>query len=142
MPNESIAFSHIYFAYTKNYIINTNLFRVPQYICYNEQFCGGFYSERITLSHNNITCRAPKDFPIYFYEHLYNPVTLAIKALYLDLFKCNTIIYNNHSVVCNSSIMYRCVNPTKCISKRQVCDDTIDCDYRDDEQCSFIGNNC
>ncbi len=128
------------FCIQKNATIDSNTYRIPQYICYNDQLCGEFSCNESILSFNNMTSRPPKDLPIVLQERLFNPMTSAIKSMYRPLFKCNTIP-SHDSIVCNSSVMYRCINSSRCISKRHVCDGVIDCTYEDDEQCSFIGNN-
>jgi len=65
MPNAPIAFGHIYFAYTKKYIIEQKrTTNNPEYICYNEQLCGGFLSNTSVVLFNNTTCRRPQDFPL------------------------------------------------------------------------------
>ncbi|CAF1604939.1 unnamed protein product, partial [Didymodactylos carnosus] len=54
MPNASVAFGHIYFAYTKQYIIKqTKVIVHPEYVCYNELFCNGFDSNNTTILFNN-----------------------------------------------------------------------------------------
>ena len=105
----------------------------PAYICYNDQLCGGFYSNKTLLSFNNSTCRHPEDFPINFFNKDGSWMTTYVKPIYQQLYQCNTIIYNNSSV-CNSSTMYQCINSSKCISKHRLCDGLKDCDYKDDEQ--------
>jgi hypothetical protein len=75
IPNVPIAFGHIYFAYTKEYIINqTTWSNTPEYVCYNEQLCNGFYPNKTLISFNNTTCRRPQDFQLDFI-HDYPGVT-------------------------------------------------------------------
>ena len=62
-PTVPIAFSHIYFAYTNQYLINeTDPEGIPpEYICYNEQLCAVFPSDTSTVSFKGATCRRSKD---------------------------------------------------------------------------------
>jgi hypothetical protein len=63
MPNAPVAFGHIYFAYTKQYIIKqTKVIIHPEYVCYNELFCNGFDSNNTTILFNNSMCRKSQEF--------------------------------------------------------------------------------
>ncbi|UJR08064.1 hypothetical protein I4U23_012341 [Adineta vaga] len=39
---------------------------LPEYICYNQSLCNGFYPTNELLFLNHSTCRRPKDFPVTF----------------------------------------------------------------------------
>ncbi|CAF2574165.1 unnamed protein product [Rotaria sp. Silwood2] len=145
VPAGPVAFGHIYFLYTKENILRSYV-RVPppQYVCYNDQLCGGFHLNRTLLSFNNDTCSRPTDFPLTF--NSLGPTrgnwnSMYVLPLYKQLYSCNTVVHSG-SVNCNSSIMYRCLNSSKCIVKHRLCDGINDCDYKDDEQCSSINNSC
>jgi hypothetical protein len=64
-----------------------------------------------------------------------------LTPIFKQLYKCKTII-NNNSAVCNSSIMYQCINSSKCISKYRIGDGLSDCDYGDDEEEKVIYDIC
>ena len=117
-PNVPIAYSHIYFAYTKDYIINSNntIGLSPEYICYNDTLCGGFQPNGTSLLFANKTCHRPKDFPVSFYLDTLDWYTRFIKPIYLQLSRCNNVQFNN-SLICNSLTQYQCQNSSKCISK-------------------------
>jgi hypothetical protein len=124
IPAVPVLFGHIYLAYTKEDILNTTrLWHKPQYVCYNEEFCEGFYPNRTLFSFNNVTCRRPEDFPIYFRPALGRTswIRSLIIPLYKQLYKCNTIIRNDPTF-CDSSTMYQCVNSSKCISNTHLYD--------------------
>ncbi|CAF2823515.1 unnamed protein product [Rotaria sp. Silwood2] len=145
MPAGSVAFGHMYFLYTKEGILRSNA-RVPppEYVCYNDRLCGGFYSNRTLLSIGNNTCRRPTDFPLTlkslglsrgYWRSIY------VLPIYEQLHQCNTVAHSG-STSCNSLIEYRCLNSSKCISKHRLCDGKNDCDYKDDEQCSSVNDSC
>jgi hypothetical protein len=142
IPAAALAFGHIYLAYLKRAVLDLNSEHYPQYVCYNDQLCGGFYSNRTLLIVNNSTCRRLEDFPITLPEKVkVDWVDTYIRFLYAQLYQCNTILHHNFAV-CNSSTMYRCINSSKCISKHRLCDGMNDCDYKDDEQCVFNNGIC
>ncbi|UJR34378.1 hypothetical protein I4U23_021786 [Adineta vaga] len=145
IPVKPILFGHIYFIYHKERTIN-HLSGVipPDYICYNDQLCGGFHLNRTLLSIDNHTCRLAKDFPVKYSLMGFGRdkwLSSFVVPLSKQLSQCNTILYNNLTI-CNNSNLYQCQNSTKCISKYRLCDHIRDCDYNDDEQCSLFSNIC
>jgi hypothetical protein len=142
IPAGPLAFGHIYLAYLKKAVLDLNAGHYPQYICYNDQLCGGFYSNRTLLMLHNSTCRRLEDFPITLPAKVkVDWVDTYIRFLYEELYQCNTIPHNNFAV-CNSPTMYQCINSSKCISKHRLCDGMDDCDYKDDEQCALNNSIC
>ncbi|CAF1673497.1 unnamed protein product, partial [Adineta ricciae] len=145
MPWAPAFFGHIHFVYIiedlkKPYYKTTS----PQYVCYNDQLCGGFMPTETLLSLQNSTCRRPKDFPLRFTSHGFVRgiwKDMYIMPLHEHLYQCNTVVYNDPAI-CSSSGMHQCINSSKCISKRRVCDGKKDCNYGDDEQCSGIPLSC
>lgn len=93
IPNVPIHFGHIYLAYTKKdalQVMNTIL--KPSYICYNDQLCSQFLSNKTLLSFNNVTCRRPEDFTVTFYPGGIGIwISTYVKPFYNQLYKCNTI---------------------------------------------------
>jgi hypothetical protein len=141
-PNVPIAYGHIYFLYTKQYLMDwENIGQIPpEYICYNEQLCDGFYSNR-TFSIDGHTCRHPEDFPVSFGISRRDWYFNYVVPLFSQLSHCNRMVHNS-SVVCNSSTMYQCKNSSKCIPKSYVGDGIRDCDYKDDEEQATIDVLC
>jgi hypothetical protein len=144
VPARPMIFGHMYFAYNKDAIITQQSVGMPpHYICYNDQLCSGFYSNKTLLSFNNATCLQPADFPLNYPSMAFGRdqwLSLFVVPLSKQFHRCNTILYND-STICNSPNMYRCLNSSKCISKHRLCDNMTDCDYGDDEQCSSITNS-
>ncbi|CAF3945712.1 unnamed protein product [Adineta steineri] len=146
IPAEPVAFGHMFFLYTKQDIINhdAGFPPPPKYICYNEQLCDEFHMNGSLITFNNATCRRPEDFPLKFNNapivrsSWYN---MYVTPLYYQLSHCNKINKDNPAN-CNNTNMYRCRNASKCISKHQLCNRIIDCDNKDDEECSPIDGSC
>ncbi|CAF1279777.1 unnamed protein product [Adineta ricciae] len=141
IPATPIAYTHIYFLYHKTIFISNDML-TPHYICYDKRYCDGFLSNRTVISFNNLTCRKPEDFPIFFStEHTNSKVAYYIDEIYKQLYQCNTMFHNN-SAICNNSKMYQCLNSSKCISINQLCDGIVNCNNHDDEDCSLINDTC
>ncbi|CAF2788306.1 unnamed protein product [Rotaria sp. Silwood2] len=141
-PSVPIAFGHIYFAYTNEYIVKwKNEGQIPsEYICYNEQLCREFYSNVTLLSFRGTICRRREDFPIPVDFNGIGWYSSYIKLVYSHLSHCNRMVHN--SVVCNNFIMYQCKNSSKCLPNSYVGDDIRDCDYEDDKEQSTINEQC
>ncbi|CAF3923657.1 unnamed protein product [Rotaria sordida] len=141
-PTVPIAFGHIYFAYTIEYVVNwKDMGQIPpQYICYNEQLCDEFYSNVTLLLFRGTTCRQAKDFPIWIYFNGTDLYSNYIQLVYSQLSHCNRMVDN--SLICDSSIMYQCKNSSKCIPKSYIGDGIRDCHYEDDEEQSTIDEYC
>ena len=141
IPAGTLIFGHVYLAYARKSIVHGGLPK-PDYVCYNEQLCSGFYSNATVLKFNNSTCRRPQDFPmIYLPPRHFSWIQWHVQTLYKYLYQCNTIIYNDVSI-CNRSTMYQCFNSSKCISIYRVCDGLDDCDNKDDEHCPSVNGTC
>ncbi|UJR07220.1 hypothetical protein I4U23_011508 [Adineta vaga] len=142
IPNIPLFFGHIYLAYTKPPVLTGALVPiVPTYVCYNDQLCGGFLPNKTLITFNNFTCRRSSDFPFHFNSAGRVWLDIYVKPLQEALYKCNTIIRES-AKICNSSIMYQCINSSKCISYHRVGDIRRDCDYHDDEEQSVINDIC
>ena len=147
VPGGTVAFGHVFFIYKKE-LIDSSYFGMPppHYVCYNDQLCDRFLSNKSLIAFNNATCRRPKDFPLTFksygatrgdwYEMFVMPIRNAFP-------QCNQIPNDRHdSNSCHNLTMYQCFNSSKCIFKDQLCDQRVDCDYGDDEQCTPINGSC
>ena len=143
VPSIPIAFGHVYFGYIRQTDIDP-LLHNPEFICYNETLCRGFKSDVELVTINNKTCRRTQDSSVMFIQSGFAASTLLqlIGAAHRFLRHCNTISYEEDMDICNSSLMYRCQNSTKCISIYNLCDDTRHCDYGDDEVCPLINGSC
>ena len=142
-PTVPIAFNHIYFAYTKQYIINSSTMNyiLPEYICYNEQMCGGFLRNVTLLRFQGRTCHRREDFQLSLKNNTIRPYVDFVELVYSKFSHCNRIM-NDNSTVCNSSVMYQCKNSSKCIPISYVGDGIRDCDYEDDEKQSSLDQVC
>ncbi|CAF3998423.1 unnamed protein product, partial [Adineta steineri] len=132
-------------SYSKNYLLNNiNSVNIPEYICYDERFCGGFYSGQNVIRLNNTTCRLVSNLMTIYNPHVSRDrdmIPKFIRLISINLARCNTIIRNN-SIVCDNRTMYQCINSFKCISKRRILDGYQDCDLGDDEHQQYqILNN-
>ena len=144
IPDVPLFFGHVYLAYTKKAAVEAIVrTHPPQYVCYNDQLCSGFLTNAPLLSFNGSACRRPADFPLKFSPALgrYDWFHTYVKPVYKRLYHCNTMTHSM-STVCSSSVMYQCLNSSKCISKDRVGDGWIDCDHADDEQQSVIDYLC
>ena len=139
MPAAPILFGHLYLAYRKEDIRNWTHLLAPHYVCYNNRFCQGSPSNQTSLSLHNLTCRTPETFPITFQNNV--DLDFYIQHIRQQFYQCNTILYND-STVCHRSIMYQCLNSSKCIATDQLCDGRNDCTHGDDEQCALIHGRC
>ena len=142
VPATPLLYSHVFILYERNQIFNYVDRIRPQYICYNDQLCGGFYSNRSLLKISNLTCRPVEDFSISQFPNLKSPwLQSYINILSEKMHHCNTIVYNNVSI-CNKPTMYQCKNSHKCISIYRLCDEKYDCDEKEDEDCPIINEPC
>ena len=145
IPASTLAFGHIFFAYSKEDIMTRNFWMSPPtYICYDDQRCDGFSPNKTLIPFNSATCRRPTDFsPMLHLQG--NPrkswYLINIEPLYRQFFRCNRIS-NDDFGGCNNLTMYQCLNSSKCVSKYRLCDTVIDCDYGDDEECTPINGSC
>ena len=143
IPANPIAFGHIYLIFDKQTLLIDRFLRLPLYVCYHDQLCGGFYPNSSLMKFNNLTCRQPTDFPVSFFSRGRLIWTdFYVKPLYGQLQQCNTIIYDEAVLVCDKANLYQCLNSSKCISIHRRCDGLYDCDYEDDEECPIINGSC
>ncbi|UJR19129.1 hypothetical protein I4U23_022259 [Adineta vaga] len=135
LPSVPIAFGHIYLAYSKQYLIQQKIWtNAPEYICYNEQLCGGFNSNEEILYFNNSLCRRVQDIlpNVISDRDAIQMIWNYIHQVSMYLTKCNTILQND-TIICDNQTMYQCLNSSKCIGKIRIFDQFQDCDYGDDE---------
>ena len=142
-PTVSIVFGHIYFAYTKQYIISSSTMDciLPEYICYNEQMCSGFPSNITLLHFQERTCHRREDVALSFNSDTIEPYIDFIGFVYSKFGHCNQII-NAKSNICNNSFTYQCENSSKCIPISYIGDGIRDCDYEDDEKQITVDKVC
>ncbi|CAF4053713.1 unnamed protein product, partial [Adineta steineri] len=135
VPSAAIVFGHVYLAYTKQYIVQQKArLNAPEYICYNEQLCGGFNPNQKTIHFNNSLCRRVQDILPNVISNT-NGIQMIwdyIHQIPFYLSKCNTILHNA-TIFCDNRTMYQCLNSSKCIAKIRIFDQFEDCDYGDDE---------
>ncbi|CAF3487162.1 unnamed protein product, partial [Rotaria sp. Silwood2] len=115
VPARPLIFGHMHVIFSKKAIIDGTYWLPSQYICYNDKLCGGgFYPNRTLSIFNNMTCRQMEDFPVTF--------SMFGRVEWIDYYFTNVSMSNS----------------SKCISIHRLCGGMIDCDYKDDEQCSLI----
>ena len=142
IPADPLAFGHVHLLLMKSVVVSDVLQKQPTYICYNPQLCEGLSPNGTLLSINNMTCRPPADFPVTFQaKGRFDWTELYVKPLYEQLRKCNTILYDE-PINCDMGNMYQCRNSGRCISIQRRCDGIVDCNERDDEECTSIDRNC
>ncbi|CAF4232667.1 unnamed protein product, partial [Adineta steineri] len=112
----------------------------PTYVCYDNEFLDVPNDNKRLLIFNNKTCRRYDD-SITGNIGIFEPkwVQLSLNLILKWLHKSTTLIYNN-SVFCDRSIMYQCINSSKCIMKARLFDNITDCYYHDDEDLSTFNN--
>ncbi|CAF0773728.1 unnamed protein product [Adineta steineri] len=112
----------------------------PTYVCYDNEFLDVPNDNKRLLIFNNKTCRRYDDSNtgyIGFFETRW--IQLRLNPMLEWLHKSTPLIYNN-SAFCDRSIMYQCINSSKCIMKARLFDNTADCYYDDDEHLSTFNN--
>lgn len=132
-PLTPVAFEHVRFIY-KNSVTNLNNVRVlmPNYICYDQRRC----NFRPSIHVLNLTCQ-------YSYElgfnsnNYYSEWALFLTEIKQHFRSCLSVLASNeteHAAQLHSnSVLYRCVNSTKFISKHRLVDGYRDCPENDDE---------
>ena len=145
-PAAPIASTHIYAAYKKEHKFNPFLrFDIPQYICYNTTLCQHFrFNDIPSTLIDEKTCFRIEDVARDYFEASRSKTTVEMLRLslpyYLD--HCDPIVFNDTNI-CNSVLMFRCPNSSKCISIYRVCNGYMDCfDGADELQCSIINGTC
>ena len=128
IPPVPVLYGHLYFAYEKTYFDTDDsiVYYSPEYICYNDQFCGG--------SSDNLTCHRPDELSVVFEPAFFSP------------WEHNYVLPTNYRFSSCSSPMqhhpgndlYRCQNSTKHISRYRLLDRVNDCFHADDEQLTFV----
>ena len=142
LPDEPLAFGHVYLIFNKSDVLYSNAWRPPSLVCYNPQLCSEFASDKSLSPVNNMTCHRPKDIPLTFkLTGKANWRDFYVRTLYEQLSQCNTIIYDQF-ITCDGTHMYQCRHSSKCISIYRRCDGIVDCDERDDEECTIIDGAC
>jgi hypothetical protein len=128
-PSLPVLFNHIRFIYS-NKITIENLIDIPlpEYVCYDEKFCGKIYP--IEIVYNNLTCLHFNQFQLNENKS-FSSLEMLIEAMKIPFLKCLPIFNEVH--YCNHSTMYQCYNSTKCISKYKLLDSYSDCPFNDDE---------
>ena len=127
-PNRPILFQHVYFMLLNNHERGAR--PRTEYFCYDERLCTHFPSP--ILRFNGSTCLRAEQFglnaaiisDIFFYAG-------ALRTIQNFFSGCAVIV--NETSMCNETMMYRCLNSTKCISKHRLVDGIHDCPWNDDE---------
>ncbi|CAF0959222.1 unnamed protein product [Adineta ricciae] len=108
---------------------------LPNYVCYNENLCRDFLP--FTVQFNGSTCRYFHQ--LGFDETSYSDPEDLVRDIKERFRPC--LVTSISETNCHHSVMYRCFNSTKCISKYRLVDGINDCPFDDDEtfnqDCSF-----
>ena len=116
---------HIRFMYSNKEIeFGRNL--LPEYICYNDKRCQDIFPGKLI---GNYTCIHLDELGLensnfLNWENFLNVIRARFRP-------CLTTMNEIH--YCNYSMMYQCVNSTKCVSKQRLLDGFQDCPFNDDE---------
>jgi hypothetical protein len=133
LPDVPVLFGHVYLVYTTDYGVYSATARLPRYVCYNEQFCPDLPTNIVLPTLHNATCRLFRDLPDF--EDDFYPLSTwprVVQRLHKVFWACRSII-NDSSLFSNTSIMYRCNNMSKYISRNRINDEIRDCFDGDDE---------
>ncbi|CAF1370564.1 unnamed protein product [Adineta steineri] len=129
-----------YVVYNKSRLKDAIYMPKPTYVCYDNEFLDVPNDTKRLFIFNNKTCRRYDDSitgNVGFFEPKW--IQLSINLILKWLHKTTTLTYNN-PVFCDRSIMYQCINSSKCIMKTRLFDNIADCYYHDDEDPSTFNN--
>ncbi|CAF0831673.1 unnamed protein product [Adineta ricciae] len=133
-PNVPVFFGHVFTAYKKNDVLNSNQFAVP-YLCSNKSFHDGSVKLASDMSLNNLTCfvfpRPIIDTMIHIVPKGYTYLKIMM-SIFDQIKNFNPIIYYS-SNQCHTFNLYQCINSSKYIGFRRVGNNIHDCPYGDDE---------
>ena len=141
IPAFPIIDGHVYLVYDKNNAqYNLRSSYAPKYACSDDQLFH-VVDDNQTFILFNKTCRLYNNSRKLFDARVDGWLNLCVGGLY-SWIKLNTVpIYNNFQLM-NNSILYKCLNWPKYISKRRIFDGIKDCYYEDDEQFSLLNKTC
>lgn len=132
-PSRFVALGHIFFLYSNTNVDMTNEIIYPSYVCYDRKQC----NTSILLSNSSLMYHGSDclDWNFHF-DHAVNWFGLIIYIEQFFIMECFPKVKTHH---CFHSEQYRCVNSSKCISKRRLLDGIQDCMANDDET---LSNSC
>ncbi len=135
LPAWPILFGHVYFVYTNEQSYYDPFYSppAPQYVCYTQKFCHEVPITTTLPFFNNATCRHFFQLPSFHGSSMLSTWSAIVKQVSQVFWACQSNI-NRSTIVCNKSIMYPCVNMSKCISIHRINDGIRDFFYGDDEQ--------
>ncbi|CAF4978062.1 unnamed protein product, partial [Rotaria sp. Silwood1] len=131
-PINPVYMSHIYFLYENLSLkSNSDLLIIPDYICYNEKLCDCINP---TYIYKNLTClhSSTIDLISSVSGHIWIDMILIIESYFRSCFNSYEYI-NNINKYNNQTLLYKCENSSKLISKHRIFDENIDCCMKDDE---------
>jgi hypothetical protein len=116
-PADPVLLGHIFLAYKKNSLkYRSSSGSEPTYFCYDNQLLHlPNKIEKLLLS-DNTTCRSYNDSILDQDDDEIEWIDLYVGPLYKWLQMWIPQIYND-SILCNKSILHRCADSYKCISK-------------------------
>jgi hypothetical protein len=128
-PSNPILFGHVRFVFlNRKRAITFFYIDLPDYVCYDEKLCADFLPATEHL--NGLTCRRFDELGLKKTAG-YFTVSSLVSAV-KDRFRlCSTAF--NEIPYDNNSMIYRCLNSSKLISKHRLVDGIQDCPFNDDE---------
>jgi len=141
-PNVPVLFNDIYLAYIKSNNLTNEKSDGLLYICSNKSHYDAFFNITTKVLFNNTTCflydTISYSWPQENLWSIYGDNSLRILSNQLQKYQ---MIYNYNSTICNRSLMYQCLNSSKCIPIHRLLDGIDDCPLLDDEKTLFERND-
>ncbi|CAF2966223.1 unnamed protein product [Rotaria sp. Silwood2] len=135
-PINPVYMSHIRFLYENISLklklkLNSNILIIPDYICYDEKLCDCINS---TYYYKNLTClhSSTLDLISSISGHIWIDMILIIESYFRSCLNSYTFL-NDINKYKNVTLLYKCYNSSKIISKHRIFDENIDCCMIDDE---------
>ncbi|CAF0858500.1 unnamed protein product [Rotaria sordida] len=131
-PIIPVHLNHIRFLYENLSLkLNSDLLIIPDYVCYDEQFCDCINP---TFIYENLTCLNSSilDLTLSFSEHIWIDIILSIESYFRSCLN-SQVFLNDINKYENLTLLYKCNNSSKLISKHRIFDENIDCCMKDDE---------
>jgi hypothetical protein len=142
VPAFPLFFGHVNFAYDKHQFYNLSTFQIkPAYVCYNDQLLHASNDNKTFILPGNSTCRlyADRQGSIVFVGADWIGAVIGPISRWL---KKDTTSISNNSTFIDLSLLYKCRNWPKYISKSRLFDGIDDCHYADDEDIFILNASC
>ena len=140
-PSVPVLYGHLHLVYTSKMLTSPKITVPPDFICMNSQFCSFITRDNTTIQVDNFTCHSTES--ILFADNpslqtdWFGKYPLKVSEKYASC----AALPDHYYYFCdsqNSSVRYRCLNTSKCISIQRLLDGIKDCFYGDDEQMNIV----